>query len=88
MIPTHRARGHSTPLRVLKVIDNQVRDLRKRQVVASYQLELRLGTYRGIRSDIAYYAPADPLEAPHELTQRLAEIPTRLKRLNDTARNG
>lgn len=70
-------------LRVLKVTDNQVRDLRKRQVIASYELGLRTGTYWGIRSNIADYKLVDPLDCPHEQTLELAEVPTRLKALDD-----
>jgi NTE family protein len=66
-------------LRVLKVIDNQVRDLRKRQAVGSYKLGLRRGAYWGIRSKLANYELADPLEASEQATRKLAELPTRLK---------
>ena len=71
-------------LRVLGVIDNQVRALRKRQVVGSYTAGLRRGAYWGIRSDVGDYGLGDALDAPHEQTMRLAEIPTRLKTLDDT----
>jgi NTE family protein len=70
-------------LRVLSVIDNQVRDLRKRQVQAGYLQNLRDGAYWGIRSDLAHYELADALEAPFERTVELAETPTRLQRLTD-----
>ena len=70
-------------LRVLKVIDNQVRALRKRQVVGSYRLGLRQGSYWGIRSHVADYELPDALEAPEDLTRALAETPTRLKELDD-----
>src|SRR5918996_1219239 len=42
-------------LRVLKLIDNQVRDLRKRQAIAAYESGDRDGAYWGIRTDIAHY---------------------------------
>jgi NTE family protein len=71
-------------LRVLKVIDNQVRDLRKRQTVAGYKLGLRAGTYWGIRSHVADYKLPRALDCPPEKTIRLAEIATRLKELDDT----
>jgi NTE family protein len=70
-------------LRVLKVIDNQVRDLRKRQTVASFELELRSGAYWGIRSHVADYGLADPLGFPAAEGQRLAALPTRLAKLDD-----
>ena len=72
-------------LRVLKVIDNQVRALRKRQAVGSYRLGLRLGTYWGIRSEAADYGLADPLAFDPALARELAATPTRLAKL-DAAR--
>jgi NTE family protein len=69
-------------IRVLKVIDNQVRALRKRQAVGSYRLGLRRGTYWGIRSHVGDYELPDPLDAPENLTRALAETPTRLKKLD------
>lgn len=69
-------------IRVLKVIDNQVRALRKRQAVGSYRLGVRAGTYWGIRSHVADYDLPDALEAPEGLTRALADTPTRLKKLD------
>jgi NTE family protein len=70
--------------RVFNLIDNQVRSLRKRQVIDSYKSGARNGAYWGIRTNIADYKLADPLDCPHERTIALAETPTRLKRLDDT----
>ena len=75
--------------RVLNVIDNQVRALRKRQLIDSFKAKEgdavhRKGAYWGIRTDIADYELADALPCPHERTVALAETPTRLKRLDDT----
>jgi NTE family protein len=67
--------------RVLNLVDNQVRALRKRQVVGSFVDGSRRGTYWGIRSDAAKYPAAQALPCPHERTLRLAEVPTRLERL-------
>jgi NTE family protein len=67
--------------RVLDLIDNQVRSLRKRQLIDSYKSGTRDGTYWGIRTDIADYRLADPLDCPPARTLALAETPTRLKRL-------
>jgi NTE family protein len=69
--------------RVLGLIDNQVRSLRQRQVVGSFQSGARKGAYWGIRTDIAHYELPSALPCPHEKTLRLAETPTRLKRLPD-----
>src|SRR3954453_8151535 len=69
--------------RVLGVIDNQVRALRKRECVEAFIAGERLGAYWGIRTDIADFGLDDPLPAPHEATMRLATLPTRLARLED-----
>jgi NTE family protein len=68
--------------RVLGVIDNQVRNLRKRQCVDAFKSGERLGAYWGIRTDIADFPVADPLPAPHEATMALATLSTRLARLD------
>lgn len=70
--------------RVLDLVDNQVRSLRKRQVIESFRSKARKGAYWGIRTDIADYALPDALECPYPSTLQLAEIATRLKRLDDT----
>ncbi len=70
-------------LRVLGVIDNQVRNLRKQQLIDSYTDDQRDGTYWGIRSNIAHYELADALPAPHARTLVLAQTPTRLRRMDD-----
>ncbi len=71
-------------MRILDIIDNQVRSLRKRQLIEAYRAKVRLGAYWGIRTDIADYGLADPLPCPHDRTMQLAETPTRLKRLPPT----
>ena len=68
-------------VRVLDIIDNQVRNLRKRQLIDSYKQGIRKGGYWGIRTNIADYQLADPMPCPHARTLQLAEVPTRLKRL-------
>jgi NTE family protein len=76
--------------RMLDIIDNQVRSLRKRSLIAAYQekvgsLNARKGAYWGIRTDIANYHQADALndQCPHERTLELAEVPTRLAAMSD-----
>lgn len=68
-------------LRVLSVIDNQVRSLRKRQAIAAFEADLRDGAYWGIWTDIAEYRVGDALPAPWVQTKELAEIKTRLGRM-------
>jgi NTE family protein len=67
--------------RVLAIIDDQVRSLRTRAVIASFARGHRAGAYFGIRTDIRDYGLADSLPCPLEQTTALAAIPTRLKAL-------
>ena len=65
------------------LIDNQVRSLRKRQVIGSYISKLRQGAYWGIGSDLAAgYKVPGALPCPFEKTEILAKIDTRLKKLD------
>lgn len=73
--------------RVLNVIDNQVRSLRKREIVSGYlepdaSPQHRLGTYWGIRSDIRDYHLETSLPVARKVATELANVPTRLKRLD------
>jgi NTE family protein len=69
--------------RVLDVIDNQVRSLRKRQTIDSFISGARKGAYWGIRTDIAAYKVDGALDCPLGRTIQLAQIKTRLKRMDD-----
>ena len=74
--------------RVLNLVDNQVRSLRKRQLIDSFKAKEtdavhRKGAYWGIRTDIKEYGLGDALDCPFERTLALAETPTRLKRMDD-----
>jgi NTE family protein len=69
-------------VRVLGVIDNQVRSLRKRQLVAALATRERKGAYWGIRTDVTRYPLADPLPCPLEKTLKLAGVATRLDALS------
>ncbi|MDX6576091.1 MAG: hypothetical protein QOE96_2044 [Blastocatellia bacterium] len=68
--------------RVLELINNQVGSLRKRQVIASYQLGLRKGAYWGMRTDIADYHLTTAMNCPFQQTLALANTATRLKKLD------
>jgi NTE family protein len=70
--------------RVVMVIDNQVRSLRKRTLIASYKEKERKGAYWGIRTDITNYELAATLPCPFEQTTDLADIGTRLKKIDRT----
>ena len=69
-------------LRINDLIDNQVRSLRKRQVIGSYIAGERKGTYFGIRSDIADYPAPNALPCPADKTATLAAYPTRLAKVD------
>jgi NTE family protein len=65
-------------VRILNVVDNQVRALRKRMLIAAFEGGDREGAYWGIRTNIADYGLADALPCPHERSLELAATPTRL----------
>lgn len=68
--------------RVLGIVDNQVRALRKRQTIDSFQAGARKGAYWGIRTNVQDYGLGDALPCPFAQTMQLAETPTRLKRMD------
>ncbi|HEU0078685.1 MAG TPA: patatin-like phospholipase family protein, partial [Longimicrobiaceae bacterium] len=70
--------------RILSIIDSQVRSLRKRQVIGAFREGIRSGAYWSIWTDAAEYGLADALPCPVDRTTLLAEVPTRLARLDDT----
>jgi NTE family protein len=71
--------------RTLSVIDTQVRNLRKRQVIAGYLSGDRDGTYWGIRSHIGDYGPPpNSLPCPDDKALALARTATRLAEMDDT----
>jgi NTE family protein len=70
-------------LRTLAVIDNQVRSLRKRQLVESFREGVRKGTYWSTRSNADAYGIESPFELARERTMELALIPTRLAAMKD-----
>jgi len=76
-------------LRINELIDNQVRDLRQRQLIDSFKIadttnpNRRTGAYWATRSDIARYTVPGVLPCPLSATQQLATIPTRLSALDD-----
>jgi NTE family protein len=72
--------------RVYDLIDNQVRSLRKRQVIEAYKQKVRTGTYWGIWSDIRKYPAQNTLPCPIDKTAAIAGTPTRLKSLEESLR--
>lgn len=71
-------------LRILDLVDNQVRSLRKRQLIESYTRHDRTGCYWGIRSDFNdYKLDLDPLGCASRNPSQIAATPTRLQAMPD-----
>lgn len=71
--------------RVLDLIDNQVRSLRKRLLIDAYIDKSRKGAYWGIRTNILDYHLDTAMneKCSHERTLGLAAVPTRLEAMAD-----
>ncbi|MEM9611038.1 MAG: patatin-like phospholipase family protein [Actinomycetota bacterium] len=65
-------------VRVLSVIDRQVRSLRKRQIIDGFEQGDRDGAFWGIHSSVADFGLADPLPVDPDRAKELAGTPTRL----------
>jgi NTE family protein len=64
--------------RVLDIVDSQVRSLRVRQLIDSYDRGLRKGTYWGIGQNSSNFRISAPFPCPIARTQELATVATRL----------
>jgi NTE family protein len=80
--PAHNWAEHS--IRIINIIDNQVRSLRKRFLIDAFQRPGdHTGTYWGIWTDYKdYRLDSDPLGCAARDPTYLAEIPTRLERMD------
>jgi NTE family protein len=79
--PAHDWARHS--IRILDTVDNQVRSLRKRQLIDAYLRSDHSGCYWGIRTHYAdYKLTNDPLKCATRDPTYLAEIPTRLQAMD------
>ncbi len=74
-------------LRVLDLFDNQVRSLRKRQLIGSYKAHIRKGAYWSIWEDIAAFDSDPFLPCPVSKTKKIAQTATRLEGLEADARD-
>ncbi len=70
-------------LRIMDVITQQVRNLRRQQIVGLMERKERQGAFWSVRTDIARYAVVDALPCPHEMTRVLAAVPTRLAAMDE-----
>ena len=68
-------------VRVLQLFDQQVRNLRTRQLLGSYRSGARNGAYWSIRTPLGDYGLFDCLDCPPGATAELAAVDTRLARL-------
>lgn len=80
-VPTNWA---TQSYRVLNTIDNQVRSLRKRVLIANYDKQRRFGAYWSINGDISKYPAPKTLPCPLDRTQALAGIATDLAKKDRT----
>ncbi len=69
-------------LRVHEIVDNQVRSLRKRQLIGSFRAGYRRGTYWSVRCDPADYG-VPSLASAGEVTAGLAGVKTRLEAMDE-----
>ena len=70
-------------LRVNDLVDNQVRSLRKRQLIEAFVKKTEHdGAYWGIRTHLDHFSKPGPLNCPPDKVLELASTPTRLKALD------
>ncbi|MGL4553100.1 MAG: patatin-like phospholipase family protein [Gemmataceae bacterium] len=80
--------------RLLDLLQHQTSNLRRRQVIESFERfqrdgeaslarDGRKGAYWGVQTNIASYGLADALDCPHDVTTELANIDTRLAALDE-----
>lgn len=81
--PNPHANWAQHSLRINSLIDNQVRSLRKRQVVSAFKAGVRKGAYWGMWTDPAEYSAISKLELPRDDANELARVPTRLAAIPD-----
>jgi NTE family protein len=68
---------------VSDIVDDQVRELRKRQLIDGFERKARRGSYWGIRSDVANYGLKHPFPIAQSSIERARGVPTRLAELDD-----
>jgi predicted acylesterase/phospholipase RssA len=63
--------------------DNELRALRRREVLTAYLRGEKRGTYWNVANDIRHFGVPDALPCPREETSTLAAVPSRLSMLGD-----
>ena len=74
-------------LRVLSIVDNQVRALRKRQIVGAFQAGIRTGAYWGTWTRPSEYPASGSLPLSDDAAHDLAAMPTRYAAVSVTQQN-
>jgi len=74
--PSHA--WHDQTLRVLDIITDQTRALRKRRLIDDFKDNVRKGSYWGIRTRIGDYRLGDAMTVDNDLTASLPAVRTRL----------
>jgi NTE family protein len=74
-------------LRINATIDNQVRSLRKRQVIEAFKSGDRAGAYWGMWTKPSEYPASSALTIPDDKALELAKTPTRLSKLPIATQN-
>lgn len=73
-------------IRMIEIVDGQVRALRKRQLIDGFERGARTGSYWSVRSDVPDYHLSDPFPFPERRREAAAEVPTRLSGLDEQTR--
>jgi NTE family protein len=68
-------------VRTLRIIDSQVRSLRRRNLVEDFLNGRRLGALWTISAGLSEYPVVDSMPVAMQMTAELADVPTRLKRM-------
>lgn len=82
-IPKPPTRFLPQTVRVLNIITDQARALRKRKLISDFKEKKRGGTYWGINTEIGGYSAQDLLAHDNEVTKGLSKIRTRLNKFSD-----
>jgi NTE family protein len=85
--PTPKRAWPTHMIRILNIIDGQVRSLRKRQIIALYERGDRDGAYWGIQSDIDDFGLADPVAITDAERDAARKVATRLAKLDEPTRH-
>jgi NTE family protein len=81
--PSPKTAWTSQLMRVLDIVTEQTRALRRKMLIGEFEQKNKLGTYWGIKTRIADYGLQDTLMKDSELTASLQNVRTRLNPFTD-----